>query len=596
MRTRTPALAIWLRAAALVLLWLGCAIAVDPLAAAAQAAAVQVDRLDRGNLATPAADVVSGAFDAQFKPQPYVAITPAPDRAVWYRLALAQDWSAQRSPVLSIADPQGLEAEVYLPPAYVGVPYSIYRDQLESGFSRRSLTMWLPATLKAHTPIYLRIAPARPLPHDMKIESAAAAGMADLDHARLDVLFPAIQLASLLVILAFFMVLREGMYGYFVGHVMFLVLYEVYEFGIGYEFAPFNILAPLKERPTWLLAAIAAVFLCQFSRRFLDLRVGAPRIDRLLGVVAWLLALLGACAMLPSLPVLSQMGWIIDALLFMFLILAALLLVAAVLTWHQGSRSGGLFLFAWLPGLLCVIVRVLQLMAHWPQPGWLELALPAAFAFASMVLAFGLAEQTLAVRHERDVAHRLAEHDMLTGALNRRAIQTTARAAFRNAREAGESLALLFLDLDHFKNVNDSYGHRAGDRCLRAVATPIAGELRHGDSLGRYGGEEFLVVLPQTTASQAKVIAERIRNRVQEVPVHVSGTSIGLTLSVGIAVITDDVDTVEDLIEYADAALYRAKSSGRNTVSTHPGPGDSLRYPVQSPTLPGAGTDDTPSQ
>ena len=171
---------------------------------------------------------------------------------------------------------------------------------------------------------------------------------------------------------------------------------------------------------------------------------------------------------------------------------------------------------------------------------------------------------------------------MLTGALNRRAIQANARAAFRNARQAGESLALLFLDLDHFKNVNDSYGHRAGDRCLRAVTAPITSELRHDDALGRYGGEEFLVVLPRATAREAEAIAERIRSRVQEVPVYVSGTRIGLTLSVGVAVIRDDVHTVEDLIECADAALYKAKSNGRNLVSTHPGPAGASTNPARS--------------
>ncbi len=572
MKNRISKHVFWPRIVALVLLWTATAAAAPPVP-------IRVERLDRGGASTPAAQVVSGVFDAQFAAQPYAAITPAQNHAVWYRVRLAQDWTAQRRPLLSIGDPQGLEIEAYSPPAYAGATYNIYADPPEFGFSRHSLAIALPAILKANVPIYLRVEPGRALPHGMEIQDVGTAGTNDLAHARLDVLFPAIQLASLLIMLAFFMALRESMYGYFVGYVLFLVLYELYEFGIGYEFAPFNVLAPLKERPTWLMAAIAAMLLGQFSRRFLDLRNGAPRIDRLLAAVAWPLGLFGACA---TLPVFAQDGWIVDTLLVAFLALATLLLVAAVLTWHHGSRRGGFYLCAWLPGLLIVIVRALQLIAQWPQPEWLELALPASFAFASIVLAFGLAEQTLAIRHERDVAHRLAEHDMLTGALNRRAIQANARAAFRNARQAGESLALLFLDLDHFKNVNDSYGHRAGDRCLRAVTAPITSELRHDDALGRYGGEEFLVVLPRATAREAEAIAERIRSRVQEVPVYVSGTRIGLTLSVGVAVIRDDVHTVEDLIECADAALYKAKSNGRNLVSTHPGPAGASTNPARS--------------
>ncbi len=109
-----------------------------------------------------------------------------------------------------------------------------------------------------------------------------------------------------------------------------------------------------------------------------------------------------------------------------------------------------------------VIVRVLQLRMQWPLPLWLEFGLPAALAYANLVLAFVLAGQTLSFRYERDVAHRLAERDPLTGVLNRRAILARLRSEFAKARQTGEPLSLLFLDLDHFKNVNDSYGHRAG--------------------------------------------------------------------------------------------------------------------------------------
>jgi diguanylate cyclase (GGDEF)-like protein len=208
---------------------------------------------------------------------------------------------------------------------------------------------------------------------------------------------------------------------------------------------------------------------------------------------------------------------------------------------------------------------------QWPLPIWLEFGLPAALAYANLVLAFVLAGQTLSFRHERDVAHRLAEHDALTGVLNRRAILARLRAAFAQARQTGESLSLLFLDLDHFKQVNDSFGHRAGDQCLRAVIAPIAGELRQGDALGRYGGEEFVILLPGAGATDAEVVAERIRRRVQEMPILVSGTRIGLTLSVGVATLDGDVVVPDDLIERADSALYHSKSSGRNLVSSHTG-------------------------
>ena len=139
------------------------------------------------------------------------------------------------------------------------------------------------------------------MPRRIEIQAVASARASDLAHARLDVLFPAIQLATVLVMLAFFIALREGMYGYFIGHVFFLVLYELYEFGLGYELAPFNLLMPLQARPTWLTGAVAAILLYQFSRPFLDLRHCAPRIDRLLVALGWPLAVLAVCAVIPAL-------------------------------------------------------------------------------------------------------------------------------------------------------------------------------------------------------------------------------------------------------------------------------------------------------
>lgn len=549
--------------------WAGATRAADPMPAL-------LDRFDPGSRVEPtAAEVVGGAHDSKFVAQTYAAILPARDNRVWYRVRLQQDWPFTLPPVLSIADPQGLAVTLYAPPAYTGAPHSIYANDSEPGFSRHALAIVLPGALKAGMPIYLEVAPARALSHGLRIDDMTAAHVRDLAQARFDIAFPAIQLASVLVMLAFFLALRERMYAYFVGHVLFLLLYELYEFGIGFEFAPFDLLTPLRERSTWLLGATSAIFLCLFSRHFLALEANAPRLDRLLKLIAWPLGFLGLCALVPAF---SSDGWIVEALLLSILTLASLLLVAAMLTWHRRSWRGGVYLCAWLPGLMIVIVRSVQLIAHWPQPAWLELALPAGFAFASIVLAFGLAEHMLAVRHERDVAHRLAEHDMLTGVLNRRAIQSAARAAFRNARNAGTPLALLFLDIDHFKKVNDSHGHRVGDHCLRAIIAPIAGELRHEDALGRYGGEEFLIVLPGIEAPEACAIAERIRLRAQRAPVHVSGIRIDLTVSVGIAVIDAQAANVEELIERADSALYRAKSEGRNQVRAEAGDTDAIGH------------------
>lgn len=529
----------------------------------AQSVALVVERLDRDLPDSAAAQVVAGAYVAEFEPQVYAAILPSPEHAVWYRVRVASEWAASQSPLFTIADPQGMEVRAFVPPDYIGTTYSIYDTRLRNGFTRHALTFLLPTAFRSTTWIYLRIAPERANPRRLEVTDVTDGRVRDLAAGRLDVLFPAIQLATVLVMLAFFLTLRERMYGYFVGHVVCLVFYELYCFGIGYEIAPLDLLAPMHARPIWLFGALAAILLFRFSCRFMDLRRSAPRIEWLLDALSWPLGLLAVCAVIPPL---SQGWWVEEVLVRIVLVSAPLLIIGGVLAWHDGSRRGGFYLLAWIPGLLLLVARMLQLILHWPLPTWLEFALPGAFAFASLVLSFGLADHTLSMRHERDVAHRLAEHDALTGVLNRRAIVARLRSVFLRARQNKAPLSLLFLDLDHFKQVNDSHGHRAGDQCLRAVVDPIIRELRQSDTLGRYGGEEFLVVLPGVDATSAELVAERIRTRVQEMSTVVSGKHIELTLSVGIATLSVGMNSPEDLIERADVALYRAKSGGRNRV------------------------------
>ena len=167
------------------------------------------------------------------------------------------------------------------------------------------------------------------------------------------------------------------------------------------------------------------------------------------------------------------------------------------------------------------------------------------------------------------MAHHLADHDALTGLLNRRALVARLHEAVTQARPQHQPLALIFLDLDHFKSVNDRYGHQTGDACLRAVAAAIADELRPTDSLGRYGGEEFVALLPATTHEQAMAVGERIRRSIESLHVHARGNSLQTTISMGVASLTGPADTADDLIARADAALYRAKTLGRNCVVAH---------------------------
>jgi two-component system cell cycle response regulator len=176
------------------------------------------------------------------------------------------------------------------------------------------------------------------------------------------------------------------------------------------------------------------------------------------------------------------------------------------------------------------------------------------------------------IRTESDRYQSFAYVDALTELGNRRALENELERAFESARERRKTLALLIADIDHFKQFNDTHGHRAGDEVLRAVAQTITGAVRRGDQVFRMGGEEFVVLAPGTGVEGALIIGERIRVAIATTPVPPlrdapSGEVLTVTVSIGIASGPDDViSEPAALIETADRALYDAKGAGRNRV------------------------------
>ena len=170
-----------------------------------------------------------------------------------------------------------------------------------------------------------------------------------------------------------------------------------------------------------------------------------------------------------------------------------------------------------------------------------------------------------AARMQLDV---LATRDELTGVFNRRQFLVLADREWARCRRYDMGAAMVMLDVDHFKRVNDQHGHLAGDLMLREIARAAAETLRHADFLGRFGGEEFIVFLPHTDVLGALDVAERIRERVAAIRLEWRGQQINTTASLGVATLGISHDTVGALIADADRALYTAKDAGRNCVRT----------------------------
>jgi diguanylate cyclase (GGDEF)-like protein len=164
----------------------------------------------------------------------------------------------------------------------------------------------------------------------------------------------------------------------------------------------------------------------------------------------------------------------------------------------------------------------------------------------------------------------LSQHDSLTGLLNRRAIELSLAKEAHRLKRFDEPYAVLLLDIDHFKRINDELGHAAGDEVLRQVALTLSDEAREVDRVARHGGEEFCVLLPHTEQEGAVQAAERLRTAVEERVIGWHADSLRITISVGLACATDPHEATDALMRRADQALYHAKAQGRNQVVAAP--------------------------
>lgn len=205
--------------------------------------------------------------------------------------------------------------------------------------------------------------------------------------------------------------------------------------------------------------------------------------------------------------------------------------------------------------------------------------------FSSVFIVFGML--FLQIRRWREYDARLEQlsmSDSLTGLLNRRAFLARFRTEVERAIRYGRPLSYILIDLDHFKWINDTHGHPVGDNVLTAVSAVLCGAVRANDVVGRLGGEEFGILLPETNLAGASEVAERCRQSVASTVVRAdtAEVEVKVTLSMGIATYPEcDGHTVEDIVRLADAALYRAKSMGRNRVEPAVLATNSVRTPIE---------------
>ena len=373
----------------------------------------------------------------------------------------------------------------------------------------------------------------------------------------------AVMLAMVLMALCFAVMLRDVTFAWYAGYILCYCLIQGIHTSFVFHPLEWNWLFGQAAMMGDAAVALSVAFASLFMMRFCELRRHAPllRVPIMALAVGMSQIVLMRCSQISVLVDLAQL--LLNPLL---MIGAALLLVAAIVAVARGSRQGWFFLAGWAPLLMLTALTGAQANGALAEWSWLNDAGLAGGAFEAIVLSLGLADRALHLRHDRDEVRILADHDALTNVLNRRA--WTERASALLAGGPPRPISLLFLDLDHFKLLNDRQGHNTGDRALVAVAKALATELRPSDLLGRYGGEEFVAMLDTTMAQQAMQVATRLCRRVHRLEIPIDGESLMLSISIGVAMQIDG-DDVESLVERADKAMYDAKLNGRNRVCIH---------------------------
>lgn len=263
------------------------------------------------------------------------------------------------------------------------------------------------------------------------------------------------------------------------------------------------------------------------------------------------------------------------SIFFAALALALLLAMAAVIAWQLKPRapSRARPLLAAGFAVAAVAVGLRGLAALFTADPLRALLAPAGPGAALVLVAFaaGLAHTLafLLLQKERaeSEAERLATVDPLTGAYNRRTFHEIAEREMARAVRAGQPVSIIMLDVDHFRALNDRFGHRAGDELLQKVIEIVRGALRKEDMLVRFGGVQFLVMLPEVAGPGAVVVAGRIRRTVESEPIVAAGESLSVTVSLGVAARMDEgPESLDELLARADSALDLAKERGRNRV------------------------------
>jgi diguanylate cyclase (GGDEF)-like protein len=547
-------------------IWLGSLVPAQGIAAATL---VKLRALAPSDTHPTPEAIASGSLDDQFQP-----FSKAPGHAYWrdYWLRLSPQDPPQTdgTPVVILDMTRALHADLmaYRDGKVAALPLV---TTLSEFLGTRDHVYTLPEGVSAAQPLYAHVTSSSSQPQILSVSLAALEGTLaqGTERARMIALTFGALLAMSTAALLIWFVLKDPLFILYATMFSLQALYVAYLSGQGFDWPLLSYAVPIGSFAWNVPVGLSGAVACLFTREIADLRHFSPRIYKIFGWFAVAFIVITAANVAKFVGLESLVNAIGN---IMFVIAAVFTVIVCLLAWRRGNRAAGWFLIAWclLEGFTIAAALRFLSTSKVDSDALYYYGLPLSMVAASILVALGVADRLRAQRAALSDAERRAQTDPLTGVLNRRSLIERLEAACARAKARGLPIALLFIDLDHFKQINDTFGHQAGDACLRAIVEPIHAELRQSDVIGRYGGEEFVVILSSADAAAATPIAQRILERVADVRVTGFGNPISVTCSIGVAA----SDTLgiwgEPLLAQADAAVYVAKRSGRNQIHLAP--------------------------
>ena len=368
----------------------------------------------------------------------------------------------------------------------------------------------------------------------------------------------------LLPLLAYNMILYAGLHSArYLKYSAFLTMFIL--MSIGYTGHGFTWFWP--EQVTlqrWIVPILMVLYGTSglaFATDFLNLRSGFPRTNKLISGMCGLLIVLMAA----TVWVCSHHYVILEAFVFVTLF-SFTMLALGIISLYSGYRLASYFLIASIASMLGTASTTLSTWGYIPFSDWTFRAIEIGMLVDATLLALALAQQFRENQAERILAEQLAGSDPLTGLNKRRAFQEKAQSNWSTALRKGRNVSLIIFNIDYFKLINDRYGHAIGDAVLVEIGKALAKSARDGDVVARWGGEEFLLLLPETNLEAAITLAERLRKVIAKTRMPLEDSELSFTASFGVSQRTYQ-ETLDSLISEADGFMYQAKKLGRIRVS-----------------------------